>query len=229
MGAGFIGIGRESIRTMGLKAHWLIRLTGQVPIALMQLPTLRFVYWVIAYETALGDRIVRAEKTKRMKDRTEKAVPETLLVFLLDEMYLAMDVRCVREVARSVRLSVPALGGKGIRGMITLRGEAVAVADLGEVLGISGTLSESRSRLIAVRFNSSTVCFLTGKIQGLLEVDEAKLDTPPPFIAGLDTQLIDYITWSKDGGMICVINMDEVFANMEKRMSYAESAGAKAD
>ena len=164
-----------------------------------------------------------------MKGHTEKAVPETLLVFLLDEMFLAMDVRCVCEVARSVPLSAPAVGGKGIKGMITFRGEAVAVADLGEVLGISGTLSESRSRLIAVRFNSSTVCFLTGMIQGLLEVDEAKLDVPPPFIAGLDTQLIDYVTWSKDGEMICVINMDLVFTNMEKRTTYAESAGVKAD
>ena len=76
-------------------------------------------------------------------------------------------------------------GESCIRGMITLRGEAVTVADLGEVLGVSGTPSESRSRLIAVRFNSSTVCFLAGRILGLLEVDEAKLDVPPPFIAGI--------------------------------------------
>ena len=142
----------------------------------------------------------------------DRRIPEMLILFQMGPLRLGIDVRQVREVVRAIPLSAPFPNAGGVAGMITLRGESVAVVDLNAVLGARCEQRGRRARMIAVRHHGSTVCLLVDQIGGLHHVADADLEPPPPVVADMDIRWLDYVTRSATGGLIGVVNVDRILS-----------------
>ncbi len=144
----------------------------------------------------------------------ERGPPEMLIVFGVGELRLGIDVRKVREVTRAIPLSVPLPNAGGVAGMITLRGESTAVVNLSVVLGLPCEQRDRTARMIAVRHSGAAVCLLVDQIDGLHDVTDADLETPPPVVADVDIRWLDYVTRSATGDLIGVVNVDHMLSQV---------------
>jgi len=134
---------------------------------------------------------------------------------------LGIDIRRVREVARAIPLSAPLPSAGGVAGMITLRGEAVAVIDLNTLLGAPCGHRDRRARMIAVRHDGAVVCLLVDQIEGLREVHDADLEPPPRVIADVDVWWLDHVMRCDAGDLVGIVNVDRILS----KASLARAGG----
>lgn len=157
-------------------------------------------------------------------DEEDQKPPKLLVLFRAGELRLGIDVRQVREVARAIPPSVPLPNARGLVGMITLRGESAAVVDLNVVLGVPCAQRDRRARLIVVHHNGAVVCLLVDQIDGLHDVTEADLETPPSVIADLDIRWLDYVARSRTGELIGVVHLDRLLSQISLARMEVETA-----
>jgi len=142
----------------------------------------------------------------------DRPTPETLIVFRVGLLWLGIDVRHVREVARAVAPSVPLPDTAGVAGVIVLRGESTAVVDVRRVLGLACEAPDRRARMIAVRHNEATVCLLVDQIEGLRDVSDAHLEAPPSIMVDVDAQWLEYVMRFGNGRLVGVINVERILS-----------------
>ena len=147
-------------------------------------------------------------------EANDRRAPEMLIVFRVGELRLGIDVRQVREVTRAIPLSAPLPNAGGVAGMITLRGESVAVVDLDVVLGVPCEHRDRRARMIAVHHNGAAVCLLVDQIDGLHDVTDADLEPPPPVVADVDIRWLDHVIRSAAGELTGVVNVDRILSQV---------------
>ena len=148
--------------------------------------------------------------------------PRMLVVLQVGPLRLGIDSRRVREVTRAVPLSAPLPGAGAVVGMVTLRGRAAAVIDLGEALGVVRGDRDRRGRMIAVEHDGATACLLVDRIDGLLDVADADLQRPPAAVAAVDVRWLDCVARAANGELIGVVNVDRVLSGASLKKTEAE-------
>ncbi len=141
-------------------------------------------------------------------------LPQVLVAFRVGSIRLGIDIRQVREVVRAVPLCDPPPNKKGVAGMIVLRGESTAVVDLNRAFDLPVGQRDRQARMIAVRHGDSSVCLLVDRVDGLHELAEADLETPPELVAGAFTGWLDFVAPTATGDLVGVINVPRVLSHI---------------
>ena len=144
-----------------------------------------------------GSRVVRNEGCGRY------------VVFRLAGYEYALDVRVVREVVRSPRIS-PVVEASGfVEGVINLRGKMAPVVDLGKRLHSSPTERTGESVVIVLKPGSRLVGFIVSSITELATIREQAIEPP----AEMDGEDRSY--WARgmaclDDRLIVILNPDGI-------------------
>jgi purine-binding chemotaxis protein CheW len=164
------------------------------------------------------DEIRRVLDTMRQEywDSLEEVESEAeesreFLIFQLAQERFGIAAEAVREVVRMPARLVPIPKvAAHIRGVFNLRGQILAVTDLGCLLGLPASGTSGAARLLVVAGAGLTTALLVEKIEGLRRIALADIE---PVTAGLG----DFPREDAEGqvadpsGLVMLLNLERIF------------------
>lgn len=153
-------------------------------------------------------------------DQRTKLVGENrleLLLFSLNSRQLfAINVFKVKEVIKVPPMTKLPGSHHNIRGVATLRGEAVPVIDLRQAIGFPPSrLDEVEENLIITEYNRTTQGFLVGQVKNIVNTAWTEIQ-PPPKTSGRDNFLtaITHIQEGEQHHIVEIIDVEKVLADI---------------
>lgn len=139
----------------------------------------------------------------------EETNARQLLVFSLGEEEYALPVTSVQEIIHYTQPRAVASEAHWIRGVISLRGKIIPVADLGARLNLQ-TEERDGGKIIVVESGSVTAGVVVDDVDEVLTIDETQLDSVPA--AG--TEAIDGIV-KIDDRLIILLDLESLFGGID--------------
>jgi purine-binding chemotaxis protein CheW len=139
----------------------------------------------------------------------EETNARQLLVFSLGEEEYALPVTSVQEIIHYTHPRAVASEAHWIRGVISLRGKIIPVADLGARLGLM-TEAGDGGKIVVVESGSVTAGVVVDDVDEVLTIEESQLDAVPA--AG--TEAIDGIV-KIDDRLIILLDLDSLFGGID--------------
>jgi purine-binding chemotaxis protein CheW len=146
-------------------------------------------------------------------------VPESLVVFSVGSLRLGVDVRCVSEVTRMIRVSMPLPGNNGVIGMTTLRGESTIVIDVGRTIGLEPTDTGRSTRLIAVHNRDAHACLQVDHVFGLEDINADAVEPASSVLWEGDIQWTNQVVRAANGDLIGILDLHELVSKACERIS----------
>jgi purine-binding chemotaxis protein CheW len=143
----------------------------------------------------------------------EETNARQLLVFSLGEEEYALPVTSVQEIIHYTQPRAVASESHWIRGVISLRGKIIPVADLGARLGLAtgpGDQAKSGKKIVVVESGTVTAGVVVDDVDEVLTIDPSQLDAVPA--AG--SEAIDGIV-KIDDRLIILLDLDTLFGGAE--------------
>ena len=139
----------------------------------------------------------------------EETNARQLLVFSLGEEEYALPVTSVQEIIHYTHPRAVASEAHWIRGVISLRGKIIPVADLGARLGLVTEAGEG-GKIVVVESGSVTAGVVVDDVDEVLTIEEEQLDAVPA--AG--SEAIDGIV-KIDDRLIILLDLDSLFGGID--------------
>jgi purine-binding chemotaxis protein CheW len=139
----------------------------------------------------------------------EETNARQLLVFSLGEEEYALPVTSVQEIIHYTPPRAVASEAHWIRGVISLRGKIIPVADLGARLGLV-TEAADGGKIVVVESGSVTAGVVVDDVDEVLTIEEDQLDAVPA--AG--SEAIDGIV-KIDDRLIILLDLDSLFGGID--------------
>jgi purine-binding chemotaxis protein CheW len=139
----------------------------------------------------------------------EETNARQLLVFSLGEEEYALPVTSVQEIIHYTAPRAVASESAWIRGVISLRGKIVPVADLAARLGLAADPRDA-GKIVIVENGAVTAGVVVDDVDEVLTIDENQLDAVPA--AG--TEAIDGIV-KIDDRLIILLDLDSLFGGLD--------------
>ncbi len=157
----------------------------------------------------------------------EKASPvarDRYLTLTIANVDFALSIHCIREVLDDLAITALPDTAAGMPGIVDVRGNAVAVFDLGYALGLGPVAHTRDTRIVIVELWRGGRHVLAGlladAVREVHEIDGAAVQTPPRACAG---QLRGI---ARDGPrFLLLLDMDKVFSG-EEFLVLADAAGS---
>lgn len=145
--------------------------------------------------------------------------------FYLDEDYLGIDIKVVREIYRNPEITPVALAADYVCGLLNLRGQVITVIDLGVKLGRDPRLINKKSSCIVLKANALTrksdnasdktaadhVAILVDKIGDVISVDESLWTSPPAHSGSVDGRFISGVI-TRENSLLVTLDVHELLA-----------------
>lgn len=125
-----------------------------------------------------------------------------MCTFTLDRYLFGVDVRQVQEVLRFQAMTRVPLAPALVRGLINLRGQIVTALDLRERLGLPPREGADPLNVV-LRREGDVVSLLVDDIGDVVEIDEDKLERPPPTLRGPVAEIVRAVV-QMDGALLLV-------------------------
>lgn len=118
------------------------------------------------------------------KEEAKAKAPEVQLVtFRLRDEEFGVEISQVREIVRLTEITHLPEAPQFIKGVINLRGEIIAVVDLGKQFGLSLLEKlEKTSRIIVVELGDKTVGMLVDEVPEVLKISKEDIEPTPEVI-----------------------------------------------
>jgi len=153
-------------------------------------------------------------------EETVVAETEQVLVFALGDNRFGLPVGCVEEVARvPERLSRLPKAPPFIEGVTELRGRVVPVIDQAQRFGVVGGAAGQR-RMVVLRIGSALAGLMVNSVAGIVRLAPDALQDSPELAAG-DSRTIHRIGLAEDGGMVFLIDPQELLDAAEQDLMAA--------
>jgi purine-binding chemotaxis protein CheW len=142
----------------------------------------------------------------------EETNARQLLVFSLGEEEYALPVTSVQEIIHYTHPRAVASEAHWIRGVISLRGKIIPVADLGARLGLVTERSDQAGagKIVVVESGTVTAGVVVDDVDEVLTIEEEQLDAVPA--AG--SEAIDGIV-KIDDRLIILLDLDSLFGGID--------------
>jgi len=133
------------------------------------------------------------------------ATERQFCTFHLGDLFLGISVVQVQEVIRGQQMTRVPLAGRGVRGLINLRGQIVTAVDLRERLGLP-PLADGRVPMnVVVRTEDGAVSLLVDDIGDVLETTANQYEPVPETLAPAARALIQGV-YKLPGRLLLVLD-----------------------
>ena len=166
------------------------------------------------------------------------------VTFYLDDDLLGLDIRLVREVHQSTRLTPVTPAPDFVRGLLNLRGQIVTILDPGARLGIGQRYVTAATRYIVLKTyrelertgfletegehaaTDDRVGLLVDRIGDIVTVDDSQMRPPPTDAGRLDAPFLAGIV-ELDQALLVPLNMAKMLEPDETHLLGAGGTPAK--
>jgi purine-binding chemotaxis protein CheW len=112
-----------------------------------------------------------AVQEEEAEDKNKKS---TYLCFSLSQELYCLPVEAVVEIQPAGRITPIPHTPPWYAGIVNIRGSILPVISLAELIGLKAEAS-SKSQMVIVSYKNYKLCFLTGAVKGLKEIDHSEL------------------------------------------------------
>jgi purine-binding chemotaxis protein CheW len=122
-----------------------------------------------------------------------ETIPATaqLCTFMVDDLYLGVDVVEVQEVIRYQAMTVVPLVSPVVRGLINLRGQIVTALDLRRMLDLPSLPDDELPVNVVIRDGADeAVSLLVDQIGDVVDVADVPFEAVPPTLTGPARDLV---------------------------------------
>jgi purine-binding chemotaxis protein CheW len=110
--------------------------------------------------------------------------------FLLNDLYLGVEVLKVQELIRCQPMTRVPLASDVVRGLINLRGQIVTAIDLRRQFGMPDRQPDRDPMNVVVRTDEGAVSLLVDEIGDVIEVNEQQFERAPDTVRGRARELV---------------------------------------
>lgn len=132
-----------------------------------------------------------------------------LACFYIGEVLCGFDIRYVQEIKKDKDLTKVPLAQDYILGIMNLRGQIVALIDLGKKLDLRPVVRSSQSRIIIVNWNNEFVGLLVDKISDVISLETVKIMPPPSNIKGVKGKYFRGV-YHLENDLVSIVDIDLV-------------------
>jgi purine-binding chemotaxis protein CheW len=148
------------------------------------------------------------------------------LTFMLGRNTYGVEILKVQEIMRLVDITPVPQTPSYIRGVINLRGDVVAIADLRLKLGMQPEPDQDRSCIVVLQVpapSGGTLArgIIVDNVAEVLDVRDEQLEPPPGFGEGIDVSFIKAIA-KVDQKVVMILDVDRVLAPREHEGALAD-------
>lgn len=138
-----------------------------------------------------------------------------LVVFEVANESYGLDIHQVKEIIRVPDITRVPRTPPFVEGVINLRGSVIPVLDLRKRFGFDSREADDAQRIVVIEMGDQTVGVIVDRVLEVLQVDEAKIDAPSPYVVTVDSEYIAGIA-KVDERLIIVLDIDRVLSTGEK-------------
>ncbi|MEW5774489.1 MAG: chemotaxis protein CheW [Thermodesulfobacteriota bacterium] len=137
------------------------------------------------------------------------------LTFTLDREAYALPIATVREVLELTDITRVPRTPPAMRGVINLRGHAVAVADMRLKLGLAEAATTVNTCIIIAEADLGdgpvVLGALVDAVREVVDIDAAAVEAPPRMGLSVDTAYLKGMA-RQDDGFVMILDLDRIFS-----------------
>ena len=153
-----------------------------------------------------------SKQTKKEKIKREQL---QLVIFTLGDEEFGIEISQVREIVRLSNITFLPSVPDYIEGVMNLRGDVLAVMDLGKRYGLGGRERSEKARIMITEVGNSTIGLIVDSVLEVLMVDIENIEHPPESVKPeLQANLIKGIA-KFDERLIVLMNLSEIVTTDE--------------
>ncbi len=138
-----------------------------------------------------------------------------LVCFLLGGQEYAADIQGISESLIPRPITEVALTPSWLAGIINLRGDVVAILNLGVFLGLPTREPSTTSRIIIATHEGRRAGFLCDKLCDVRRHDMSALQPPPPTLSIDAAAILSGILTLEDGHALRILDLGALFESRE--------------
>ncbi len=139
-----------------------------------------------------------------------------VITFLLGDELYAVNILNVQEVIPLPDITrVPFLPGFVV-GVTNLRGEVLAIADLGTFFELPGTGRIVKDRVVVVEYEHIRMGFMVDTVAGVKFLDRERMMSPPEGMAGKVVRYLSSVLRAEDE-VVLLLDLGKIVASEEFR------------
>lgn len=133
-----------------------------------------------------------------------------LLGFLLSDEEYGIGIRMVKEIIRLTEITRVPRAPSYIQGIISLRGTVLPIFDLRQLLSMSDSKPDKKSRILVVSLEAGLIGIIVDAVTEVLELNEAELESAPTVMTSLEADHIKGLGRYK-GRQIIFLDLEKVY------------------
>jgi two-component system chemotaxis response regulator CheV len=137
---------------------------------------------------------------------------EVLLFSLGTREVFGINVFKVREVTKTPVVTRTPNLPRGVKGVISLRGQIIPVVDLAQFINIDDPAVSSGATMMVTEFNRRTQGFLVHEVDRIIRVEWDKIKAPDNVVSGAET-LVTAITELEGGKLVSILDVEQILVS----------------
>ncbi len=148
------------------------------------------------------------ETEKKQSDLNELL---QLVSFKIGNEEFGIDILKVQEINRLMQITKVPNAPSFVDGVVNLRGRIIPVISLRSRLNMEKIEHDSKTRIIVVELQGTTVGFIVDEVSEVLRIPKSITEAPPAMVAGIDS---DYITavGKLEDRLLILLDLEKVFS-----------------
>lgn len=138
---------------------------------------------------------------------------ELLLFNLGTRETFGINVFKVREVGNTPCITKAPNMPKGMKGLVSLRGNVIPVLSLASFLGLEGRPPEFEKAMMVAEYSRRTLGFLVNEVDRIIRVDLARIKAPET-ILGQNQDLITSVLELEGDVLVSILDVEQILANV---------------
>lgn len=137
-----------------------------------------------------------------------------LVSFKIGEEEFGINILQVQEINRMMQITQVPNSPEFVDGVVNLRGRIIPVVDLRARLTMPRVEHDSRTRIIVVELDSSTVGFIVDEVSEVLRIPKSITEPPPAMVAGIQSDYITAVAKMEDR-LLILLDLEKIFTTEE--------------
>jgi purine-binding chemotaxis protein CheW len=143
-----------------------------------------------------------------------------IIAFHLGDQQFCIKTTSIREIRGWAAATPLPHAPPHVLGVMNLRGSVIPVIDLAARLGVQGALSTERSAIVVAEVGNSIIGLVVDRVSDILSIGSDHIQPVPDLGTSFDPAF-SYGIIPLEQGMVCFLNLDHMFANLEHVQSAA--------
>lgn len=154
----------------------------------------------------MAEEEIIAEQTEPSEEECVLSIAQVVVFYLGGQRY-ALPIDRIQEIQQIVELSEVPSGGRGIVGMVNLRGDVIPAVDLRSMVGMPSEEYTLETPMIICRVTDHLVALIVDEVQDVVDLPSGCVQSASP-MHGLSAKMLGVARLGD--GLVYVLDLDSI-------------------